>query len=244
MKSPDFPMMEDTGGSSLRDEIEELFGEVGRPGGSLKAKKPIRIGDTERHPTTGEVITTGAANTTASDAPLTWKPGKGDKPGKDGSLTLSEVIDYAKAQHKKWSKELTKAKQWIDDPLDETKKPINLEPVQALGLLTEQARHFVDLLRRLKPEKGIPSSDPTAKAVLNKLLCSIPSGAKVISTAGAVRILVPAFPDLFDGAASLKAAGKRLQGLLRGLGVSNRDIRINGQVVKGYRVADLRQAAV
>jgi len=66
-----------------------------------------------------------------------------------GLLTLPQVIEYAQAQHKKWSKELTKAKQWIDDPLNEKKEPISLEPVQALGLLAEQARHFIDLLRMI-----------------------------------------------------------------------------------------------
>jgi hypothetical protein len=242
MKSPETLLAGD--GIGLHEEIEEMFSGHAQGGNLPPRKTPIRLGDPELCPRSGRIIKPGAADTNAAHEPDTWRPKKGDKPPKDGPLTLSQVLEYAQAQYRKWSNELTKAKQLIDDPLDEKKKPINLEPVQALGLLAEQARHFIDLLRRLKPENGIPSSDTAAKPFVNKLLSAIPKGASVISTADAVRVLVPGFPDLFDGAASLRAAGKRLRGLLLGLGIFTRNMRINGQVVKGYRVADLRKTVV
>ena len=210
MKSPDMPLADD--GIGLHEEIEEyLAGYEQGENGSV----PVR------------------ADTSLRDGPELWRPRKGDKPPKDGPLTLPQVIDYCEAQAKKWQKQAR---------ADDFKE---MKCCHAYSLLAQQAKHNAELLRRVKPAPSVSSDKAAAtKEVLNTLLSAIPVDAKAISTADAVRSLVPVFPDLFDGAMSLKGAGKRLQGLLQGLGVFTCNVRSNGKVVKGYRVADLQKTAV
>lgn len=199
----------------LREEIEEYLGEYEQSGNLPSAPTPIR------------------ADTSHPDGPELWRPQKGDNPPKDGPLTLQQAVSYCDEQAKKWQKQ-AKA--------DDFKE---MKCCASYSLLAQQAKHIAELLKRVKPTASVSSDNAAAaKEVVNTLLSAIPSDAKVISTADAVRILAPAFPDLFEGAGSLRAAGKRLRGLLQGLGVCSDNVRTNGKVVKGYRVADLREAAM
>jgi hypothetical protein len=205
------------GGFGLHEEIEEMFSGHAHGGGLPARKTPIRVGD--------------RANATFAHEPDTWRPKKGDKPPKERPLTLPQAIAYCNAQAKKWQNQ-AKA--------DDFKE---MKCCDAYSLLAQQAKHIAELLKRLKPRASASlDTAAAAKKVVKKLLSSICGRGKVISTADAVRILVPAFPDLFEGVASLKSAGKRLQGLLQKLGVSACNVRSSGKVVKGYRVAELRQA--
>ena len=231
MKSPPAPLGDD--GIGLHEEIEEIFSGHAQGGELPKGKTPIRVGDTEGNPRSGRVTTVGLANTNAADEPDTWRPKKGHKPAKDCPLALLQVIGYCEAQDKKWQQQ-AKA--------DDFKE---MKCCDAYSLIANQFKHLTSLLKRVKPAASVSSDDAAiAKKAVNTLLSEIPNGAKVISTAEAVRILVPAFPDLFEGAGSLRAAGKRLGGLLQGLGVYPDNVRANGKVVKGYQVADLQKAMV
>ena len=219
-------------GCSLHEEIEERFSRHAQGGTLLPRKTAVRVGDGEICPRSGRIIKPGAADANAAHEPDTWCPRKGDTAPKDGPLAMPQLIGYCEEQVKKWQKQ-AKA--------DDFKE---MKCCDAYSLLSQQANHIAELLKRLKPAASVSHDTASAKAVVKKLLSAICDNAKVISTADAVRILVPAFPDLFGGTASLKGAGKRLQGMLRGLDVSSDDIRINGRVLKGYRVTELRHAVV
>jgi len=198
----------------LHEEIAQNLGQYEQEGNLPAAPTPVRD------------------DTTRRDEADLWRPRNGDN-ARNGPLTMAQVITYLEAQVKKWRKE-AKA-----DDFKEMKR------CAAYSLLAQQANHIVELLKRVKPVASVSSDNAaTAKDIVHTLLSAISDGTQVISTADAVRVLVSAFPDLFDGAASLRAAGKRLRGLLQGLGISTVNLRINGQVVKGYRVADLREAAM
>jgi hypothetical protein len=202
-------------GYGLHEEIEEMFAGHGQQSSLPTAPTPVRT------------------ETNLCDGPELWRPRKGDNPPKDGPLTIQQVVAHCDGQAKKWSKRA------LADDFKEMKC------CDAYSLVASQFKHVASLLKRVTPAASLSSdSAAAAKGIVNRLLFELRSGAKAISTADAVRILVPAFPHLFDGATTLKAAGKRLRGLLQGLGVWTHNIRINGQVVKGYRVADLRQAVV
>jgi hypothetical protein len=136
-------------------------------------------------------------DTSFRDEPQTWRPKKGDKPPKDCPLTLLQVIGYCDAQDKKWQQQ-AKA--------DDFKE---MKCCDAYSLIANHFKHLTSLLKRVKPEASVSSNSAAiAKKAVNTLLSKIPNGAKVISTAEAVRILVPAFPDLFEGAGSLRAGRK------------------------------------
>jgi len=212
VKSPDALLAGD--GCPLHEEIEEMFSEHGQ-GGNLPPT-PVRDGDT---------VVDG------HDQPKTWRPGKGDKPPKDGSLTVPQVIGYWEAQAKKWQ-EQAKADDF---------KEINCSA--AYSLLAQQAKHISELLKRVKPVAEVSCENAAgAKEIVQLLLSAIPDRAKAISTMEAVRIAAPKFPQHFNGC-SKKAWGRQLQLLLRPLGVRSRTLRIKGQLIKGYLVADLQKAA-
>jgi len=215
MKTPDAPLADDSVG--LHEQIEEYLGGYEQAGNLPAKPAPVR------------------ANTSPSDGPELWRPRKGDRPAKDGPLTIQEIVAYCDGQTKEWQKQAR---------ADDFKE---MKCCDAYSLLAQQAKRIAGLLKRVKaaPARSVPSDNAgIAKRVVNTLLSKIPSGAKVISTADALDILVRAFPDLFDGAASLRGAGKRLRGLLQGLDVCPDNVRTSGKVVKGYQMADLQKALV
>jgi hypothetical protein len=228
VKSPDALLAE--GGCGLHEEIEEMLSGHAQGGNLPPRKTPIRVGDPEICPRSGRIIKPGAADTNAAHEPDTWRPKKGDRPPKDGSLTVPQVIGYCEAQVKKWRKQAK-----ADDF-----KEMNCSA--AYSLFAQQAKHIAELLKRVRPVAEVSSENPAARAIVKYILSAIPDSAKAISTMEAVRIAAPKFPQHFNGC-SKKAWGRQLQLILRPLGVRSRTLRINGQPIKGYLVADLQKAA-